>query len=118
MIGSDSRSSALNAGVFRGFLQGEFAMRLTSRIRGLRVKGIVKDSTAKICLRNKARVLYVPRLSGANLGAVSALKRWLEIPGETKNIFRTFVCAAARRWVSALQREETRAMPEAKNKIQ
>ena len=47
-------------------------------------------AAAKNDPRKKGRELYVPRLSGTELCAVTALEGWLEVVGDTAAIFRTF----------------------------
>ena len=46
-------------------------------------------AAAKNDPRKKGRELYVPRLSGTGLCAVTALERWLEVVGATEAVFRT-----------------------------
>ena len=47
-------------------------------------------AVAKNDPRKKGRELYVPRLSGTELCAVTALERWLEVVDTAPAIFRTF----------------------------
>ena len=47
-------------------------------------------ASAKNDPRKKGRQLYVPRLSGTTLCAVTALECWLEVVGAAAAIFRTF----------------------------
>ncbi|MBD5636100.1 MAG: tyrosine-type recombinase/integrase, partial [Candidatus Eremiobacteraeota bacterium] len=75
------------AGAFR---RSELVALDVADLRFLKKGLYVWIGAAKNDPRKKGRELYVPRLPGSELCAVTALQRWLEVVGAEGAVFRTF----------------------------